>query len=265
MPALSGTIAFEQLDVASFLSAFSISTNPATTRSGIGFFDQLNLDLRLSAASANAGPVPLTEVAAAVRIKNGKADFDLGDAALYGGRVQANLALSEAAGLPDADLRIKLSDINLSQIPGTASLPVTSAPADGTLELKGKYAGFLPFLKEADGEAFVQLQKGEIRNIDIATFAQRLDAGQIFNLPEIYQGLAGLNGAKAQAVIKDGVAILSSAALDLNSGQLALSGAMPFFNRGIALSGEITRTSSTVSQRFFVGGSWEQPFVTPVK
>jgi AsmA protein len=265
MPALSGTIAFEQLDLASFLSAFSISTNPATTQSGLRFFDQLGLDLRLSAASANAGPLPLTEVAAAVRIKHGKADFDLGDAALYGGRAQANLTLSEAAGLPDGNLRVKLSGINLTQIPGTASLPVTSAPADGMLELQGKYAGFLPFLKEADGEASIQLAAGEIRNLDAAAFAQRLDEGQIFNLPELYRGLTGIKSASAKAAIKDGVAILSSATLELNSGPLALSGAMPLFNRGIALGGEMTETASSTPRRFFVGGAWEQPFVTPVE
>jgi AsmA protein len=264
-PGLSGTIAFEQLDLASFLSAFSISTNPATTQSGIRFFDQLDLDLRLSATSANAGPLPLSEVAAAVRIKDGKADFDLGDAAVYGGRAQANLTLSEAAGLPDGNLRIKLAGINLSQIPAATSFPVTNAPANGTLELKGKYPAFLPFLKEAEGEASVEFAQGEIRNLDAVAFAQRIEAGQIFNLPEIYQGLVGLNGAVAKATIKDGVAILSSATLELNSGQLVLSGAMPFFNRGIALGGAMTDAASSSPRRFFVGGSWEQPFVTPVK
>jgi AsmA protein len=265
MPALSGTIAFEQLDLASFLSAFSIGTNPATTQSGVRFFDQLDLDLRLSASSANAGPLPLTEVGAAVRIKNGKADFDLGDAALYGGRAQANLTLSEAAGLPDGNLSIKLTGINLSQIPGTGDLPNTSAPADGSLELQGKYSGLLPFLKEADGAASVQLASGEIRNLDASAFAQRLDGGQIFNLPEVYEGLAGINGANAKAAIKDGVAILSGTTLDLNSAKLTLSGAVPFFSRGIALGGELTDTATAIPRRFFVGGSWEQPFVTPIK
>lgn len=265
LPTLSGTIAFEQLDLASFLSAFAIGTNPTTTQSGVRFLDQLNLDLRLSASSANAGPLPLTEVAAAVRIKSGKADFDLGDAALYGGRAQANLTLAEAAGLPDGDLRIKLSGINLSRIPGTSEFPVTSAPADGSLELQGKYAGFLPFLNEADGEASVQFGKGEVRNIDATALAKRLDAGQIFNLPDIYLGLATLNGASAKASIKDGVAILSAANLDLSSGKLALSGALPFFSKGLALGGEMTEANSPLLRRFFIGGSWEQPFVTPIK
>jgi AsmA protein len=265
MPALSGTIAFEQLDLASFLAAFSIGTNPATTQSSVRFLDQIDLDLRLSASSANAGPLPLSEVGAAVRIKSGKADFDLGDAALYGGRAQANLTLSEASGLPDGNLRIRLTGINLAQISGASGLPVTSAPADGTLELQGKYAGFLPFLKEADGEASVELGKGEIRNLDGASFVQRLDAGQLFNLPDVYQGLADLNSLAAKASIKDGVAILSGATLDLSSGKLALSGALPFFSNGIALAGEMTDSVTPLPRRFFVGGSWQQPFVTPIK
>jgi AsmA protein len=264
MPSLSGTIAFDELDLASFLEAFSIGTNPSTTRSGVRFLDQINLDLRLSASFANAGALPLTEVAAAVRIKNGSADFDLGDAGLYGGRAQANLTLSEGSGLPDGHLRVRLSGINLAQIAVTGSVPVTSAPADGMLEIKGKYAGLLPFFKEADGDASVQFGKGEIRSFDGAAFLSRLDAGQIFNLPDIYKGSAGLNGASATATITDGVVILSGAALDLNAGMITLSGALPFFSRGIALSGEMTGAASPTSRRFFVGGSWEQPFVTPI-
>lgn len=269
MPSLSGTIAFEQLDLASFLAAFSIGTNPATTRSNVRFLDQINLDLRLSAASANAGAMPLSEVAAAVRIRNGSADFDLGDAALYGGRAQANLTLSEAPGLPDGTLRVRLSGVNLAQIPGAASVPVTNAPVDGTLELKGKYPGMMPFLKEADGEASLQLAKGEVRSFDSAAFVERLDEGQIFNLPEVYKGLAGLTGASASAKIEDGVVILSNAAVDLGDIKVNLSGALPIFSRGIALGGEITTpavgANLPLSRRFFVGGSWEQPFVTPIK
>ena len=54
--------------------------------------------------------------------------------------------------------------------------------------------------------------------------------------------------------------------LELEGDQIVVSGALPLLTRGLALSGEITDNNDPLAptrQRFFVGGSWAQPFVTP--
>lgn len=116
VPALSGTLAFEELDVASFLKAFS--TSPATRNrpDGLGYIDQFQLDLRLSAVTARVGSLALANLAAAVRVKDGSADFDLGDATALGGKVQANLKISTSADGVVGDMRLKASDIDLAQL-----------------------------------------------------------------------------------------------------------------------------------------------------
>ena len=268
IPALSGTLAFDTLDIATFLSAFSIGLNSSTARAGMRFLDQLNLDLRLSAKAANAGSVPLTEVAAAVRIKDGNADFDLGDAALYGGRVQANLKISEAARVPDGDMRVRMSDIDPGLLPNPNALPVPNARAQASFGIKGKYVGFLPFIQTGQGEAELSLASGELRNFDIARLRQRLDAAVLFNLPETYRGIVAMKSASVKARIDNGVAVVSEAFFDLAGGQIVFSGAVPFLSRGMALSGAMTDSTdpqSPTRRRFFVGGAWELPFVTPIQ
>ena len=183
IPALSGTLAFDQLDLGSFLAAFSIGANPATTRSGLNFLNQIDLDLRLSAKTANAGVIPLSEVAAAVRLKEGKADFDLGDAAVYGGRLQANLSISEAAGVPDGEMRVRVRGLDPLLLPILKDAPTISAPLDGHLVLKGKYVAFPSFMLSGAGKAEIDAGRGELRNLDLRSPAGKTGRGRAFQSP----------------------------------------------------------------------------------
>jgi AsmA protein len=82
-PVVSGTLAFDTLDLRSFLSAFT----PLAPTAGAGqaeidtsFADRINLDLRLSAAHATAGTIQLADVAATAQVRSG---WVLADAAMW--------------------------------------------------------------------------------------------------------------------------------------------------------------------------------------
>jgi AsmA protein len=264
IPALSGTLAFDKLDLASFLSAFSVGIAPGSTRPGVNFLQQINLDLRLSAKAANAGPLPLTEIAAAVRIKDGFAEFDLGDAALAGGRIKGDLKINEAAGLPDASIRIRFKDLDSAQLFGDSGRPLITAPLGGMIAAEGKYADFMPFLLAAHGEMEIQAQQGNVRNFALADFRQRLDLGALFNLPLAYGGTEPLNSASLKARIEDGVAIVTDGRVSLGGGDFLVTGALPLVSDGLALSGQLKDAEGGAVRRFFIGGSASLPFVTPV-
>ncbi len=263
-PSLSGTLAFEQLDLASFLQAFSIgfSTSPART----GFLDKVQLDLRLSAKAANIGGLPISNLAATARVKDGNADFDLGDATTLGGRVQANLKISSTGDVPNGELRLKASDIDLSQLEHMENLPSLAAPLQFSANLSGKYSGLMSFLALGEGEAEVEIANGQLRNFDISGVRRLLDRGELFNLPDVYEGSVGVKSAKLSAVISKGVAVIKESFFDLEGAKIDATGALPMLTRGLALSGIMTDTSDpqvATKQKFFVGGSWAQPFVTP--
>jgi AsmA protein len=265
IPALSGTLAFEKLDLALFLAAFSVGIAPGSTKPGVNFLQQINLDLRLSAKAGNAGPMPLTEIAAAIRIKDGNAEFDLGDAAFAGGRLQGDLKVREAAGLPDASIRLRFSDLDPVQLFGISDRPTISAPIGGMLTAQGKYAAFLPFILTARGELELHSGKGSVRNFGLSGFRQRLDTGALFNLPLTYSGMETINEISLKARIEDGVAIVSDGRILLEGGEIQFTGALPATSDGVALSGQLTDAEGGAVRRFFVGGSASLPFVTPVK
>jgi AsmA protein len=221
--------------------------------------------LRLSAKAANAGRLPLTEMAAAIRIKDGNADFDLGDAAFAGGRLQGDLKVSEAAGLPNGNIRLRFIDLDSAQMIGNSGAPIIGAPLSGMLTAEGKYAAFLPFIFGARGEMEMRSAKGSLRNFALADFRQRLDTGALFNLPLTYRGTETMNAASLKARIENGVAIVSDGRLSLGGGDLFFTGALPLLSEGIAVSGQLTDAEGGAVRRFFIGGSAGLPFVTPFK
>ncbi|TGU41935.1 AsmA family protein, partial [bacterium M00.F.Ca.ET.152.01.1.1] len=98
-----------------FLSAFT----PVAPTGEVGpgdidtsFADRINLDLRLSAAHAMAGPVQLADVAATAQVKNGLAVFDISDASAFGGTVQSSLRFDRKPEGTQVEMRLLASDVD---------------------------------------------------------------------------------------------------------------------------------------------------------
>ena len=267
VPALSGTLAFENLDLATFLSAFPIGLNSGAARFGMGFLNQMQLDLRLSAKAAKLGNIPLSEVAAAVRIKDGSANFDLGDAGFYGGRAEANLTITDARDTLDGEMRIKIADVDAKQLDPGGTVPTLDTLVQASVEIKGKYAGFLAFVRTGEGRAEVSAAQGNVRNFDLDAFRAGLTGGKLFNLPDAYHGAAVLNSLKVNAMVNNGVAEVTDGFIDLFGARIDFSGALPVLSPGLAFSGslmDLADPQSPAVRKFFIGGAWEHPFVTPV-
>ncbi len=90
------------------------------------------------------------------------------------------------------------------------------------------------------------------------------------------------NRLDLKANLSDGVATLENARLGTTDGTLNLAGIVPFVDRSLALSGEVIFPESQPQQQqentdgqqvgatptkpplhFFVGGSWDRPFISP--
>lgn len=119
-PQVRGTLAFETLDISRHvarLAATDWRTIP-TDRPAIGKAD---LDLRLSASQVKTGAARLERVAAALLVKDGRIDAELGEATLAGGSVRAILR-----GEPKAE-----------GLRATGRLTVTNAMAGGLATVVG--------------------------------------------------------------------------------------------------------------------------------
>lgn len=266
---VSGTLAFETLDLTSFLYALTPGQVGAADES---LFDRLRVDLRLSARQARAGTVTLTDVAATARMASGIAAFDISDATAFGGDVQAGLHFDRTKGTPIAEIRMLASGVEGASFASALGMSRMVPAGTGTVSviLKGPGEAWSTMLEQASGSVSARFGRGSLSGFDIDAFVARTAEGGFFSLDEVASGSFAVDGVDIRASISDGVAQIEKAEAWSSSARIRLSGVVPYLGRGLALSGQVLpggNGSETVEPEalFFVGGSWGDPFVSPAR
>lgn len=292
-PAVTGTLAFDKLDLRRLFSIFvplpvsqprSPSERDPSEQDNINtsFIDRAELDLRLSAQTATAGPVAMTGVAAAVQIRGGRAMFDIGDAKAFNGILQANLQIVRDLKTATGELRFNASDIDSSQLFAALGFdkPFINGKGNVSLFMKGPANRWSGLVTNAQGNVSVQLNNGQMQGFSVQDFLTKAQSQGFFALERQENVSLAFNRLDLKANLSDGVATLENARLATNDGTLSLAGIVPFVDRSLALSGEVTFPDSQPQQQatdgqqaetaptkpplhFFVGGSWDRPFISP--
>ncbi|OYR15184.1 AsmA family protein [Brucella thiophenivorans] len=293
-PAVTGTLAFDKLDLRRLFSIFvplpvsqarSPSERDPSEQDNINtsFIDRAELDLRLSAQTATAGPVAMTGVAAAVQIRGGRAMFDIGDAKAFNGILQANLQLVRDLKTATGELRFNASDIDSSQLFAALGFdkPFINGKGNVSLFMKGPANRWSGLLTNAQGNVSVELNNGQMQGFSVQDFLTKAQSQGFFALERQENVSLAFNRLDLKANLSDGVATLENARLATNDGTLSLAGIVPFVDRSLALSGEVIFPDSQPPQQqntdgqqaettpskpplhFFVGGSWDRPFISP--
>ena len=271
MPALSGTLAFETLDLPSFLSAFGAEDGPARLSGGIGtdLAHRIDLDLRLSAEHATTGSIALEDIAATARVKRGHAAFDVSDAAAFGGNVQASIRIDRKPDGDVVEIRFLGEDVDGGIIAAFAPLIRILPAAKGNVSatMKAPAGTWSEIVAAAEGTFSANFGEGVIQKLDLRAFLDRLAKGDFFALDEIANGSLAVKGVEIKAALSKGVARISKAEIRGASEIISVSGIIPSVG-GLALSASIAQTGQPqstppLSVSFFIGGSWSNPFVVP--
>ncbi|MER9069802.1 AsmA family protein [Mesorhizobium sp. M0902] len=278
LPVISGTLAFDTLDLRSFLSAFT----PVPSAGGAGpgeidtsFADRINLDLRLSAAHATAGAIQLADVAATAQVKNGLAVFDISDASAFGGNVQSSVRFDRKPAGTEVEIRLLASDIDGGAF-GTAAGMTRLVPiGTGTVSviLKGPGRTWDSIFENANGSLSATFGAGALSRLNLPAFLKHTEQGGFFALDDVSDGTLPIDGAELKASVSNGVARIDKAEVNSAQYKIWLSGIASYAGRGLALSGGIVQPSQAATQTngqppkqssFFVGGTWSTPFISPI-
>ncbi|WP_353646008.1 AsmA family protein [Mesorhizobium sp. WSM2239] len=271
-PALSGSLAFDGIDLGSLLSVFTpltLAFDGDAEEAEADLSSVLDIDLRLSAERAVAGTIKLANVAATVQVKDGLTVFDVSDAAAFGGIVQASVRFDRKQDGPYAEMRLLASNIDGGALVSAAGMTKLVPIGQGTISmiLKGPGASWESILENANGSISARFGQGALAGLDLAGLLTRVKKGGFFALDEVSKGTVPISGAEFKAAVVDGVARIEKAEARATGHTLWLKGIVPYVGRGLALSGGITSTvegAQDGNAAFFVGGSWSAPFISPV-
>ncbi|APH73295.1 AsmA family protein [Aquibium oceanicum] len=273
IPAVSGTLAFQSFDAYSFISAFIRLPGDGARWSDemdVAFTRQVNLDLRLSAANAVVGPVTMTDVAATAQVKDGLAAFDISDATIFGGTLQTGFRIDTQADHNGTEVRMLASDIDLQAAASAIGsiLPLPKSKGTISVALKGPKSSWEQLAQTLSGTVSLKLGPGSLEGLDLSAFIARAEQGGFFALNEVPAGVIPFESAEFRAAVSGGTARLELARATLPEKTVSFTGIIPYVGHGLALSGLISSKESAAPKQapasFFVGGSWDAPFVSPI-
>lgn len=271
VPSISGTLAFDTLNLMTFASAFAplALSDPGAAEIDTSFADRINLDLRLSTTKATIGSIALEEVAATAQVKGGLAAFDISDAEVFGGNIQAGVRFDRKPGGTHAEIRLLASDIDGGAFGAAAGLSRIVPIGRGTVSviLSGPGLSWNSLLQNANGSIAATFGPGAITDLDLEAFLKRSAERGFFSLNEISNGTLPIDGVEFKATISNGVAKIDKAEALTPADRIRLTGIIPYVGRGLALSGTIEPKDATATihpTSFFVGGTWNAPFISPL-
>jgi len=272
---LTGSLAFVTLPL-DRLASLLTTTTAGLLDPNLEGLPGLRTDLRISAAHGAAPGFTLDDLAAMIQIKDRQATFDLLDAAAFGGRVGASLRLNDPASDVNVALRIEGRDVDGASLAAAAGTPglLPSAKGSVLVELEGKGVDLADALLNGRGQAFAHLGAGSLAGIDLAVFLERSASGELFPLSDAQGSDLAIEGLTVDTTLTAGLVRIRKAEAIAAGRRIWLDGLASYRDHGLALSGGIGPVgSSTVADtktiddeaKFFIGGSWSAPFVSPIR
>ena len=276
VPGISGTLAFDQLDLRSFLAAFTPFTPGSDSAPGavdVAFAEKYNLDIRLSAAKATAGDFSFSNVAATAQVKGDLTAFDISDATIFGGTVQAGLRYDRKGDGGNLEMRLLASDIDTAAAARARQVHARGAgrQGHGFADAQRARPRLGQLSRNGRGLVLGEPRPGKHQRFRPRGVPRPFQAGRL--LPAA-RGFERVGADRPRRNPRDARPKARRASRRRKprsaSGCSQLSGVIPYVGGGLALSGAVARPeagssdATTAEASFFVGGSWSAPFVSPI-
>ena len=255
---LTGTVAFDRVDLPALLRVVSATSEETFSIAGQSALD---LDLRISAQEAAAGPLTLDSTAISIVNKREGARFDILDGTVAGGRITGQLVGSQDGFASGGKVSVSLRDADLAELSERLGLKGPFPMARGSIEADLSFPGASPVvdLSDVSGDLRIATGPGILPDVNPSVILQRVGT-------QTYSPLLNPEGEDFEyqkldvaARLTDGVAQIASAKIESADGGIDLTGVVSR-RGGLALSARIENASPAGPRgRIFIGGSWPDP------
>jgi AsmA protein len=273
-PKISGTLAFDQMNLNPFLAAFSMRLAADTAIDTLlngNPLQRLDIDLRLSAKNAALGPFLFDDIGASLLVSGGKAKFDIGDSGFEGGELTAHLEVTERNFDGGGKLQISIRDADfgglINRLKLSGPLPLATGSLD--LSLGTSKPIWAANLSDVSGKMHFASKEGSFREFNISAFRALAAQKAFFRMGDVADTPFDFQSINFDATFAKGSAEVHDAKIIGRNETMTLSGLIPFRSNGLALSGAMEATDAVDATDlpmlpFFIGGTWPDPVISPV-
>ena len=275
-PRVSGTLAFDRLNITRLLSAFSLDLPSAEEEDAPAerpprLLQWLDFDLTLSAGRADLPPFELNDVAASIMATGKAAQFDVADAVFEGGDLTASFVGAGSGFARGGDLTLSIRNADFAAIADHLEVkgPVARGRASVELALSTRQPAWETGLSDIAGTIRFKAENGVLTGINTPELRRLSQTSAYFQLSAGGEGALPYDSLNYSARFSDGKAEVLDARLAGPEETLTVSGVVPYADNALALSGELFATDpaddATLPRlRFFIGGAWPDPVLTPI-
>lgn len=271
---LNGTLAATTLNLDEFAAPFLESATTAGPwrfkAYDLGSTTGADLDLRLSANSANVRGLRLSDVAMSVLVKSDRIEAGISRATLNGGQVKGRLSI--AKGDDGIELRSQgnAEGIDVAALMRSMTGSAWMAgEAVGTFSIESRGAGAAELARRARGTADVAVVNGQFIGISLDDALRRFERQPLTTSLNLRSGSTPFDEARASIVLSQGLAQLVETGFSTPTLRGLVEGALFLPDRRISARAAVESrnpvgdASPTAALAFDIQGAWNSISVIP--
>ena len=270
---VQGTLAAEALNLTPYVSGVRLMANNER-----GGWDQLpitldgladlNLDLRLSAASIKIAKVQLGRTAVGATMHSGKLDLAIGESQAFGGLVKGAVGFAIAKSGVEATSHVQFLDVDLENcLNQVFGIQKVAGRGNLNLNVDGAGGSILAVTNTLSGTATLNARSGALLGVDVEQLLRRLERRPLSGNGDFRSGRTPFDRLVLNLSIDRGVVSVDDLRIDGPAVRLAIGGQASVPLRDLDLKGTATLISSASSNEFelpfVVQGRWDDPIMLP--
>jgi AsmA protein len=275
---VQGTLAAEGLDLTPYISAIRLLTSGDRSWERVPItldgLNDMDVDLRLSAARVTLATAKLGRTAVAANLRGGHFTVTVGESEAFGGVVKGSFGLARSPAGAEIKAQLQFAEVDLDQCLGELF---------GIRRIEGK--GNLGFAVDSKGESVYGLtqalngtanlisHKGAIAGLNVEQLLKRLAKSPLSGGNELRSGKTPYNLLTASVKIEQGTINVDDVRIEGPALRLGLAGSASIPARDLDLTGTASLLAASVSGAadaapafklpFMVRGPWDDPLLLP--
>ncbi len=269
---VQGTLAVDVLDLTPYVSGVRLvasnDNNWAELPIALDGFNDLNLDLRLSAASVKIAGAQLGRTAVAATMSGGKLDLTIGESQAFGGVAKGTLGIASADTGVAVTSHMQFLDVDLADCLGQIfDMRKLEGRGDLALDVNASGDTVLAVTHALNGTATLNAQSGALDGLNVEQLLRRLERRPLSGNGDFRTGSTPFDQLVVNLKVDQGVVSVADMHVDGPSVKLVVGGQASVPTRDLDLKGVATLVSSNSGDEFdlpfVVQGSWDDPIMLP--
>ena len=269
---VQGTLAADALDLTPYVTGMRLLA--ANERKwdqlpiALDGLADLNLDLRLSAASIKIATAQLGRTAVAANMRDGKLDVTIGESQAYGGVVKGAVGIASANGGVEAMTHVQFVDVDLESCLGQVfGIQKIAGRGNLMLNIDGSGDSVLALTNTLNGTASLTAHSGALVGLNVEQLLRRLERRPLSGNGDFRSGRTPFDQLVLNLAIDHGMVAVQDMHIDGPAVRLAVGGQASVPMRDLDLKGTATLISSATTTEFelpfVVQGRWDDPIMLP--